>query len=117
MKNTVIQNNKYCPIAEASKIVGDFWNILIIRELLKGCQRFNVLISTIDGITNSTLSDRLKNLVEAGIVERKQYESIPPKVEYSLTEKGRGLKALLDEIERFGKEWMPEGGPPDIYPA
>ena len=101
MKN--YENSKNCPIAEASRLIGDFWNILIIRELLKGCLRFNELKETVEGITNSTLSDRLKNLVAEDIVERKQYESIPPKVEYSLTTKGKKLQTLIAELEKFGK--------------
>lgn len=106
MKTIISHSNDYCPIAEASKIVGDFWNILIIRELLKGCKRFGELQEGIDGITNSTLSDRLKNLVAEDVIKRNQYECIPPKVEYSLTPKGMGLKSLLDELEKYGNEWM-----------
>jgi DNA-binding HxlR family transcriptional regulator len=106
MKNLPEHNTDNCPIAEASKIVGDFWNILIVRELLTGCKRFGELQEGIQDITNSTLSDRLKNLVEAGVIERKQFDCIPPKVEYSLTAKGLALKNLLLEIEYFGKKWL-----------
>jgi DNA-binding HxlR family transcriptional regulator len=96
----------FCPIAEASKIVGDFWNLLILRELLDGCKRFNQIQEKISDITNSTLSDRLKKLAEQGIVQRKQYQSIPPKVEYTLTEKGMALKKVVNSISNFGENWL-----------
>lgn len=99
------QDKDYCPISAATKIIGDFWSILIIRELLKGPLRFNQLQNQIDGITGSTLSDRLKKLAQEEIVQRQQYESIPPKVEYSLTEKGYSLKDLLSYIEEFAHKW------------
>lgn len=107
MKNKRESTSEYCPIAAASQVVGDFWNLLIIRELLKGCMRFNELQERIADITNSTLSDRLKFLAAEGIVERKQFDSIPPKVEYSLSEKGQALQPLVTEIQKFGNKWMP----------
>lgn len=106
MNTTQVTDNKLCPMSEASKLIGDFWNILIVRELLSGCKRFNELQEKVEHITNSTLSDRLKNLVDEGIIERKQYECIPPKVEYTLTEKGRGLKEVIDTIEQYSKKWL-----------
>src|SRR5688572_24096954 len=96
---------KDCPMSYTTRIIGDFWSIFIVRELLSGCKRFNQLQEIIEGLTSSTLSDRLKKLCEAGIIERKQYESIPPKVEYTLTEKGRDLAGLVKEIERFSEKW------------
>jgi DNA-binding HxlR family transcriptional regulator len=99
---------KYCPVSHTTRIIGDFWSILIVRELLSGCKRFNQLQEIIDDLTSSTLSDRLKKLTDAGIIERKQYESIPPKVEYSLTDKGRDLSGLIREIETFSEKWESE---------
>lgn len=106
MKNSDNDHNKVCHIAEASRLVGDFWNILIIRELLKGCMRFNQLQESVEGITNSTLSERLKRLVDEGIITRKQHNSIPPKVEYSLTEKGKAFRDIVVQIEKFGTDWI-----------
>lgn len=93
--------SKNCPMGEATKIVGDHWNIFIIRELLKGCKRFNEISDNIEDITNSTLSDRLKTLTEEGFVTRAQHESFPPKVIYTLTKKGENLEPLLKELEKF----------------
>lgn len=72
---------------------------------MDGCKRFNQIQEEIAGISSTTLSDRLKKLCEAGFVERKQYESIPPKVEYTLSKKGHDLEDLIDEIEKFGNKW------------
>lgn len=96
-----------CSIASTSKLLGDFWTILIIRQLLKGCQRFNDLKDSVENITNSTLSDRLKTLVENDLVIRNQHECIPPKVEYSLSEKGKMLKGLINEIESLSIKLAP----------
>lgn len=95
------QPTQNCSIAETSRLIGDFWTLLIIRELLKGCQRFNDLKQNVENITNSTLSDRLKTLTENNLVIRNQHQCIPPKVEYSLSEKGLMLKPLLMEIEQL----------------
>ncbi len=96
---------EYCPIQAATKIIGDFWSILIIRQLLKEPRRFNELQESIESITNSTLSDRLKKLAVAGIIERKQFESIPPHVEYTLTKKGLNLGPLVRDIETFAEKY------------
>lgn len=96
---------EYCPIQAATKIFGDFWSILIIRELLVGPKRFNEIQDAIEGITSTTLSARLKKLTEAGILERKQFESIPPKVEYRLTKKGLDLGPFVNSIEEFASKY------------
>jgi DNA-binding HxlR family transcriptional regulator len=99
------KTEKYCPISAATKIVGDFWNILIIRELIQDeKRRFGELERQIDSISSTMLSNRLKSLTEAGIISRKQYSSIPPKVEYSLTEKGRDLEEIVTEIENYAEK-------------
>jgi DNA-binding HxlR family transcriptional regulator len=67
--------------------------------------RFNQLQEQIENITSSTLSDRLKKLNIQKIVKREQYQCIPPKVEYSLTKKGKDLKNIVEAIGKFGKKW------------
>lgn len=98
------KKNKLCPIHEASKVIGDTWNILIIRALLSGKRRFCEIEESIEAITSSALSDRLKKLQDAGLITRKQYVCIPPKVEYSLTKEGKSLKVLISEIEKFAEK-------------
>jgi DNA-binding HxlR family transcriptional regulator len=90
----------------ATEVIGDFWSILIIRELLAGEKRFNEIEELLSEITSSTLSTRLKKLEEDGVVIRTQYECIPPKVVYSLSDKGQDLKLVVAEIDRFGQKWF-----------
>jgi DNA-binding HxlR family transcriptional regulator len=99
-------SSKYCPIIKPTKLVGDVWNILIIKCLLNGPRRFNQIKTEIPEITSRTLTCRLKELVEQGIIERKQYPVIPPKVEYTLTEKGQGLRNVIEAIEEFGNKYL-----------
>lgn len=95
-----------CPIAATAKIIGHKWTLLIIRDLMVEERRFSELQRSLEGISPRTLSERLSWLEEQGFVNRKQYPEIPPRVEYSLTTKGRALKPVLEAIESFGREWM-----------
>jgi len=103
---TLPQTNKYCPIIKPTKIIGDVWNILIVKSLLQEPKRFNQIKKEIPEITSRTLTARLKTLTEWQILERKQYPVIPPKVEYSLSEKGRGLKNVILAIEEYGNHYL-----------
>lgn len=105
MKKTANDKDKSCPISDTTRVIGDFWIILIVRQLLTGPKRFNELEEAISDITPTTLSDRLKRLVESNLVGRHQYQCIPPKVEYTLTAQGEKLKGLIDEIEKFSSSW------------
>lgn len=105
-KKVESSEKEVCKMSKASKIVGDFWSIMIVRELSSGCKRFGELEEAITDITTATLSSRLKSLDSDGIIERKQYDCIPPKVEYTLTEKGNALKKVIKDIELFGENWM-----------
>lgn len=93
-------------MSSACKTVADFWTVLIIRELLTGTKRFNELLDNVSGITNTTLSDKLKKLNEANLVERNQYNCIPVKVEYSLTTKGKDLEAVISGLEQYSNKWF-----------
>ncbi len=100
-----MKEGEYCPVTESTRIIGDHWNILIVRELLDGCKRFSDLEEEVPSITKSTLSARLKQLVDSKIVERKQYDCMPPKVEYTLTKKGADLSKVIAELELFAKKY------------
>jgi DNA-binding HxlR family transcriptional regulator len=94
-----------CPVARAAKLFGDHWTLLLIRDLASGCRRFQQLqLST--GISPGVLSSRLRMLEAAGLITRKQYPEIPPRVEYSLTEKGRAAVPLIDQLRRYGEVWL-----------
>lgn len=96
---------RYCPVARALDIIGDRWTILILRDLLlDGRRRFQDLQQSLEGISPNTLSERLKALLESGIVERHFYEEHPPRAEYLLTKKGRSVAPVLRALKEWGEE-------------
>ena len=95
-----------CPVCATADIVSGKWTILIIRDLADGCSRFCELERSLEGISPRTLSLRLRALEEQGVVKRHTYPEVPPRVEYSLTEKGRALLPLIEDMRRYGREWL-----------
>src|SRR5687768_11607210 len=93
---------QYCPVAKSLDVIGDRWTLLIVRDLLRGKQRFKDLQSSLSGIAPNLLSDRLKKLEEAGLIARQMFRQLPPRVEYSLTEKGQSLEKVLQSLAQFG---------------
>src|SRR5213079_2471593 len=99
-------SNDSCPVCRTAEIVCGKWTLLVIRDLAEGRSRFCELERSLVGISPRTLSLRLRALEEAGIVERRTYPEVPPRVEYELTEKGRALLPLIDDMRVFGREWL-----------
>ena len=95
-----------CPVARTVAIIGGKWTLLIIRDLASGVQRFNQLERSLQGISPKTLSERLRSLEEEGIVVRRTFAEVPPRVEYSLTEKGCDLISVIDSMRNYGKQWL-----------
>ncbi len=93
---------QYCPVAKSLDVIGDRWTLLIVRDLLRGKQRFKDLQSSLSGIAPNLLSDRLKKLEDAGLIVRQMFKQIPPRVEYDLTDKGRALEKVLQSLAQFG---------------
>ncbi|WP_088071516.1 winged helix-turn-helix transcriptional regulator [Gottfriedia luciferensis] len=92
-----------CPIAKTLDVIGTKWTFLIIRDLLiGGTLRFSNLLKSLDGVSPKTLSLRLKELENHGLLERTVYPEVPPRVEYTLTEKGKQLESIFIELKRFG---------------
>lgn len=108
--SSIQHENDSCPIARTVQLVGDVWTLLIIRDLLSGCKRFGALQQSLQGISPKTLTERLRNLEAAGLVSRRAYAEIPPRVEYSLTEKGRALAPIIEAMAAYGREWLTESG-------
>jgi DNA-binding HxlR family transcriptional regulator len=98
--------NETCPVCATADVVCHKWTVLVIRDLAAGCSRFCELERSLAGISPRTLSLRLRALEDYGIVERRTYPEVPPRVEYALTEKGRALLPILDGMRRFGREWL-----------
>ncbi len=93
-----------CPVAATLSVIGDHWAILVIRDLFFGLTRFDEFQANL-GIARNVLADRLKKLVEEGIVERIKGESGHP--EYRLTDDGRALKNVLISMARWGDAYRP----------
>jgi DNA-binding HxlR family transcriptional regulator len=94
-----------CPVAAVAEIIGRKWVSLIVRDLSNGAQRFNVLQNSL-GISPRVLSSRLQELEEEGLISRQIFAEVPPRVEYTLTERGRLLVPLIDEMRRIGKHFI-----------
>src|SRR3954470_5268357 len=112
-----------CPVCATADIICGKWTILVIRDLAEGRTRFCELERSLAGISPRTLSLRLRALEEQEIVERHTYPEVPPRVEYSLTDKGRALLPLIDDMRRYGREWLragardrPPGAPAPQHP-
>ncbi|GAB1544086.1 transcriptional activator HxlR [Scytonema sp. NUACC21] len=91
-----------CEVETTLKVIGGRWKVLIIRELMLGVKRFGELQRSLDGITQKMLTQQLREMEEDGIIHRKVYPQIPPKVEYSLTPLGESLQPILYAMHEWG---------------
>jgi len=96
-----------CPVCRTAEIISGKWTLLVIRDLAACSQRFCELERSLEGISPRTLSLRLRALEEQGIIERRTYPEVPPRVEYALTEKGKALVPLIDDMRSYGRRWVP----------
>ena len=94
-----------CPVETALTLMGDRWKVLIVRDLLNGTMRFGELKKSLPGITQKVLTQHLRIMEANGLVNRKVYAEVPPRVEYSLTELGRSLKPIHDAMWKWGEEY------------
>ncbi len=95
-----------CPVCATAELICGKWTLLVIRDLAAGRSRFCELERSLRGISPRTLSLRLRALEEWGIVERRTYPEVPPRVEYRLTEKGEALLPIIDDMRSYGREWL-----------
>jgi DNA-binding HxlR family transcriptional regulator len=102
----VVVPNSDCPVCRTADIVCGKWTMLVIRDLAEGRSRFCELERSLEGISPRTLSLRLRALEEEGIVERRTYPEVPPRVEYALTAKGRALVPIVESMRAYGTEWL-----------
>ena len=97
--------NTYCPVEYTASIISNKWKIIILRDLLTGTKRYNELSRSVVGISAKVLTENLRELERDGIIKRKVYPVVPPKVEYSLSEKGEALRGVLDCMRAFGEKY------------
>jgi DNA-binding HxlR family transcriptional regulator len=96
-----------CAVAATAEIIGAKWTALLVHDLSEGPRRFSELERSCCGISPRTLAERLRVLESEGIVERQSYPEAPPRVEYSLTDKGESLLPIIDAMREFGHSWLP----------
>lgn len=104
MRHTRYDCNFGCPVEACFEVIGGKWKGVILFHLLGGTKRFNELLRLIPGITQRMLTRQLRELEDDGIVSRKVYAEVPPKVEYSLTEFGWSLEELLRHLQQWGRD-------------
>src|SRR3954454_22682278 len=103
---TLSEVRESCPVTAPAEILAGKWTILLIRDLADGRCRFCELERSLEGISPRTLSLRLRALEEQGVLERKTFPEVPPRVEYSLTEKGRALVPIIEDMRTYGRSWL-----------
>lgn len=94
-----------CPIEITLSLIGDKWKILIIRDLLTGTKRFGELKKSLIGVSQKMLTANLREMENDGLIARKVYPVVPPKVEYSLTQLGLSLQNVLTSLQEWGKSY------------
>jgi DNA-binding HxlR family transcriptional regulator len=95
-----------CPVLSTARIVSGKWTLLMLRDLAGGPRRFSELERSLAGISPRTLSIRLRSLEEEGIIERREYAEMPPRVVYRLTSKGLDLVPIVDAMREYGRQWL-----------
>lgn len=95
-----------CSIAKTADLVGDSATLLIVRDLSRGDKSFGELTASLPNISSRTLTKKLKNLENEEVITRKEVTSFPPRVFYSLTKKGKGLKSIIKELDNYGKKYL-----------
>ena len=109
-----VRSRAPCAIGRASRVLGDRWALLVVREAFLGIERFEDFMTRLP-ISRAALASRLQMLVEAGVLER-----VPPdarRANYRLTEAGRALRPTLDAIKAWGEAWLPRGEDGNSPPA
>lgn len=95
-----------CPVATTVQLIGSKWKLLIIRNLRARPWRFNELKKDLQGISQKVLTDSLRSLEEDGIITRKVYPEVPPRVEYTLSALGESMRPILDAMEQWGMSYQ-----------
>ncbi len=101
-----------CPVETTLSLIGDKWKVLILRDLMEGTKRFGELKKSTGRISQKVLTAQLRDMEEKGLVHRKVYAQVPPKVEYTLTETGYSLKPVLNAMALWGAEYKKKTAAP-----
>ena len=104
-ESTAKQELPACPVETTLTLISDKWKVLILRDLLDGTKRFGELKKSVGGVSQKVLTAQLRDMEDSGLVSRKVYAEVPPRVEYSLTDLGRSLQPILDAMRNWGTEY------------
>ena len=99
-----------CPVETTLMLIGDKWKVLILRDLMDGTKRFGELKKSIGRVSQKVLTAQLRDMEEKGLLTRKVYAEVPPRVEYTLTETGYSLKPILDSMWAWGLDYKAKNG-------
>lgn len=102
---TMPENLPACPVETTLLLIGDKWKVLILRDLMTGTKRFGELKKSIGSVSQKVLTSQLRDMEDKGLVSRKVYAEVPPRVEYTLTKTGYSLKPILDAMANWGAEY------------
>ena len=94
-----------CPVETTLTLISDKWKVLILRDLLTGTKRFGELRKSIGTVSQKVLTSQLRQMEESGLLTRKVYAEVPPRVEYTLTELGYSLKPIMDAMRVWGEQY------------
>ncbi len=94
-----------CPVETTLMLISDKWNVLILRDLMNGTMRFGELKKSIGHVSQKVLTAQLRQMEKSGLLSRKVYAEVPPRVEYTLTELGYSLKPILDAMKAWGEAY------------
>ena len=99
-----------CPVETTLMLIGDKWKVLILRDLMDGTKRFGELKKSIGTVSQKVLTAQLRDMEEKGLLTRKVYAEVPPRVEYTLTGTGYSLKPILDAMWAWGADYKAKNG-------
>lgn len=97
-----------CPVETTLLIIGDKWKVLILRDLMEGTKRFGELKNSIGSVSQKVLTTQLRDMEAKGLLTRKVYAEVPPRVEYTLTDTGYSLKPVLEAMRCWGEAYQAE---------
>lgn len=106
MENVVKTDLPACPVETTLMLISDKWKVLILRDLLPGTKRFGELKKSIGYVSQKVLTSQLRQMEQSGLVVRKVFAEVPPRVEYTLTELGYSLKPVLDAMWSWGEAYQ-----------
>ena len=105
-ESTAKQELPACPVETTLTLISDKWKVLILRDLLTGTKRFGELKKSVGHVTQKVLTAQLRQMEQSGLVNRKVYAEVPPRVEYTLTELGYSLKPIMDAMWTWGENYQ-----------